>query len=248
MRRPPAHPRPSPSPFVGRISCVTATVALLLALSTASNLPLDACSRFPAQQNLHLLQKERASNFIIDSSPPQSDRPTPSANPAKLVLTDGTPIRLRFVRAVDSSLVIAGETEPMEAVEAVLVGNFVAIPLHSPAQATVTLAQAKRNEGRGGNLQVKIESVRLADGELVLVRGLCDAKGGGHHTLIIGGAAAGIAGGPASPLLLLLYVKGKSAIIPAGAEITAYIIGDHPLDPSKFEVVSKNPEKRNGPQ
>src|SRR5208282_2480248 len=118
-----------------------------------------------------------------------------------------------------------------------LVLNLVAVPLHSPAQATVTLAQAKRSEGRGGNLQLKIESIRLADGELVPVRGVENVKGAEHRTA----AKVGLGG-------YLFNVNGENAKIPAGTEITAYIFGDHPLEPSKFPVASGNPEKKDGLQ
>ncbi|HKM89571.1 MAG TPA: hypothetical protein VJX29_03065, partial [Candidatus Acidoferrales bacterium] len=156
---------------------------------------------------------------------------------SRLVLKDGTPVHLKFARAVVSSQVIAGEDEPLEVVEPVLVGNLVAVPLHSPAQATVTLAQAKRSEGRGGNLQLKIESIRLADGELVPVRGVENVKGAEHRTA----AKVGLGG-------YLFNVNGENAKIPAGTEITAYIFGDHPLEPSKFPVASGNPEKKDGLQ
>jgi hypothetical protein len=115
----------------------------------------------------------------------QIDQRTSSANSDKLVLTDGTPIRLKFVRAVVSSRVIAGEKVPPEVVEPVLVGNLVAIPQHGSAEATVTMAQAKRNMGRGGNLELKIESIRLADGEAVPVRAVKDVKRGERKAVAI---------------------------------------------------------------
>jgi len=129
-------------------------------------------------------------------------------------------------------------------VEPVLVGNLVAIPAHSPAEAIVTKAQAKRSAGRGGTLELKIEGVRLADGELVPVRAVKDATGGGHRARYLTGATVGMA---ATPLLFLVYVKGDSAKIPEGAEITAGIIGDHLLDPSKFVIAGASPREKSGP-
>jgi len=198
--------------------------ALLLAISLGSNPPLYASKGKAGPHDPGLHQQKHQSNSNPDNGSP-------------LKLTDGTPVRLRFVRAVDSSLAIAGEKEPMEVVEAVLVGNFVAIRVHSYAEATVTLAQAKRTEGRGGNLQLRIESVRLADGELVPVRGGTSVKGEEHRTA----AKVGLGG-------YLFNVNGKNAKIPVGTEITAYIVGDHALDPSKSEAAGANPEKKNGPQ
>jgi hypothetical protein len=167
------------------------------------------------------------------------------------VLTDGTLVRLKFVRAVVSSQVIAGEKVPLEVVEPVLVGKLVAIPQHSAEEAIVTMAQAGRSMGRGGNLQFKIENIRLADGELVPVRAVKDVKGGGNRAVALtgeAGMAAGFAFWPASPLGFLIYAKGKNATIPAGAEITAYIVGDFPLDPSKFQDAAAVPQEKNAPK
>ena len=236
------------SRFVGRVSFLAAASALLFALCADSNLPVAASPGIPWAQDSPPLHEQQSLNPAQDSSSPKSAPPVPPADPAKPVLADGTPVRLRFVRTVDSSLVIAGENEPLEVVEPVLVGNLVVIPMHSQAQATVMLAQAKRTEGRGGNLQMKIESIRLADGEPVPVRAVKDEKGAGHHALILTGAATGFAYTPASPLVLLLYMKGKNAITPAGTEITAYVIGDHPLDPSRFVSAGKKTEKKDAPE
>jgi len=230
------HPKPSTSRFLRRVSRL-ASVSALLAISPVTYLPVAVSRGTTWPRTSHPPREQQTSNPAQDNSSPQSNRPTPPANGAKPVLADGTPVRLRFVRAVDSSLVIAGENEPLEVVEPVVVGKLVAIPPHSPAQATVTMAQAKRTEGRGGNLQLKIESLRLADGELVPVRGVENAKGGEHRAAAI----LGLGG-------ILFTVDGKNAKIPAGTEITAYIVGDYALDSSKFKVVGANPEKKNGPQ
>jgi hypothetical protein len=158
---------------------------------------------------------------------------------AKIELADGTPVRLRFLRPVMSSRVIAGDKVRLEVVAAVLAGNVIAIPQHSSAEALVIMAQAGRSMGRGGNMQLKIESVRLADGEVAPVRAVKDVKGSGaREPVILLGATAGIAYWAASPLEFLFYVKGKSAAIPAGTEITAYISGNLLLDPSKFQTVA----------
>ena len=155
----------------------------------------------------------------------QAEQGVMPAENAKPVLADGTPVRLKFVRAAASSQVIAGEKLPLEVVEAVLVGKLVAIPQQSAQEAIVTMARAKRSMGRGGNLQLKIESVRLADGQLVPVRAVSDVKGEGRKALRI-----------ATYPIWPLDIKGKDATIPAGTEITAYITGDFPLDASKFQT------------
>ena len=196
--------------------------------------------------NPHELQREQSDSVARQSQ--QSDSGKSPANAPKPVLADGTPVRLKFVRAVVSSQVIAGEKLPLEAVEPVLVGRLAAIPQHSSVEAIVTMAQAGRSMGRGGGMQFKIENIRLADGELVPVRAVKDVIGKGNRAAALtgeAGFAAGLAFGPASPLGLLIYVKGKNATIPAGTEITAYIVGDFPLDPSKFQDAAVVPQEKN---
>lgn len=225
------------SRFVGRVSFLAAASALLFALCADSNLPVAASPGIPWAQDSPPLHEQQSLNPAQDSSSPKSAPPVPPADPAKPVLADGTPVRLRFVRTVDSSLVIAGENEPLEVVEPVLVGNLVVIPMHSQAQATVMLAQAKRTEGRGGNLQMKIESIRLADGEFVALRGVENVKGERRRAA----AVVGLGG-------FLFSVDGKNAKIAPGTEIMAYIIGDHRLVPSRFDTVGQKVGKKDAPQ
>ena len=146
-------------------------------------------------------QGGQGSDSVVGQSQ-QSERGTSPANASKPVLTDGTLVRLKFVRAVVSSQVIAGERVPLEVVEPVLVGKLVAIPRHSAEEAIVTMAQAGRSMGRGGNLQFKIENIRLADGELVPVRAVKDVKGGGNRGSLLRGKPEwrqGLRSGPLRP-------------------------------------------------
>jgi hypothetical protein len=88
--------------------------------------------------------------------------------------------------------------------------------------------------GRGGKLNVNIDSVRLTDGEKVPLRAVKDVKGGGHQGAMTGAmVATGIVFFPAAPLFLFMH--GKDITIPKGTEITAYINGDTHLDQAKFQ-------------
>jgi len=66
------------------------------------------------------------------------------------------------------------------------------VPKGGIAWGTVTDAQPKRRMGRGGKLDVHIDSVRLTDGEKVPLRAVKDVKGGGH-TGAMAGAMVGTA-------------------------------------------------------
>lgn len=211
------------------------TILLVPILGCALTWALSENSHFSGKKKAG--DTERGSNLFLDQSQ-QSEQSTSLANTPKPVLADGTPVRLRFVRAVVSSQVIAGEKIPLEVVEPVLVGNLIAIPQHTQTEAIVTMAQAGRSMGRGGNLQLKIESVRLGDGEPVPVRSVRDVKGGGRQ------AVALIANLTVWPF----QVKGKNATVPAGTEITVYITGNFPVDPSKLQTDHTSAQEKNEPK
>jgi hypothetical protein len=223
---------------------------LFLAISLGLNARVSSSQAGFALRNPLELERGQGSDLIVGRSQ-QSEGGKSPANAAKPVLTDGTMVRLKFVRAVVSSQVIAGEKVPLEVVEPVLAGKLVAIPEHSAEEAIVTMAQTGRSMGRGGDLQFKIENIRLADGELVPVRAVKDVKGGERRAVVRtgeAGMAAAIAFWPAAPLGFLMYVKGKNATIPAGAEIPAYIVGDFPLDSSKFREAGVVPQEQSAPK
>jgi hypothetical protein len=103
--------------------------------------------------------------------------------------------------------------------------------------------------GKGGNLELKLQSVRLADGELVSLRAVKDVKGGDNQPqLLTSLGTAGLMYWAASPLVFLFYVKGKNATVPAGTEVTAYIAGEFPLDPSKFHAADASPGDQSSPK
>lgn len=156
---------------------------------------------------------------------------------SKLALADGTPVRLKFARTVSSSDVIAGETVDFQVVEELRVVDMIVIPKDSPARATITMAQAKRRMARGGNLSMRIDTVRLASGESASLRMVREVKGGGHTGAMVGGmVATGIVFLPAAPFFL--FIHGKDVVIPKGTEVVAYVNGDLPLDPTKFTSVA----------
>ena len=237
--------RASRTKCVGGVLYKSAVSVLVLVLGLNLTASVNASLGVPTSQNSRPPQQAQKPDPVPDSPSPQAAQPTLPAHSAKPELTDGTPVHLRFVREVDSSHVLAGETVPLEVIEPVRAGNLVAISQLNPAEAIVTMAKARSGAGRGGTLELKIEAIRLADGELVPVRGVQVATGRGHHALYLTGATVGMV---ATPLVFLMYVKGKTAKIPAGTEFAAYIVGDHALDPSKFQVVGAGPQEKSGPK
>jgi hypothetical protein len=158
-----------------------------------------------------------------------------TAQPSPFVLQDGTPIRLRLGRNLSSHDAQTGETVDFEVLDDVSVNDHVVIKRDATALATVTEAQAKRRMGRGGKLDVTLDSVRLVDGDKVALRAVKDTKGSSHACAMTGAmVATAIVFWPATPLFLLMH--GKDITNPKGTEITAYVNGEVPLNPAKFTV------------
>ncbi len=156
--------------------------------------------------------------------------------PLSFGLQDGTPVKLRTTRNMSSADDKTGATVDFEVLEDVKVGETVVIPRGGVALGTVTRGKPKARMGRGGKLDINIDSVRLVSGEKVALRAVKGTKGRDNTGAMTGAiVATSILFFPAAPFFL--FMKGKDITIPKGTEITAYINGDIPLEPSKFVPV-----------
>lgn len=162
-------------------------------------------------------------------------RTQPAGTPSPNTLLDGTPVKLRLSETVSSADAKVGQEVPFEVIEEVDISGKPVIAKGATALATVTAAQPKRRMGRGGKLDVNIDSVRLVDNEKAALRAMKDTNGGGHVGAMTGAmVATGIVFFPAAPLFLFMH--GKDITIPKGTEITAFVQGDMKLDMAKFSA------------
>jgi hypothetical protein len=154
-------------------------------------------------------------------------------------IEDGTPVKLRLTRNLSSATDKKGDTVDFEVLEDVNVQGVIVAPRGGVAWATITDAQPKRRMGRGGKLDVNIDTLRLKDGEKIALRAVKDNKGGGHVGAMTGAmVATGIVFFPAAPLFLFMH--GKDIDIPKGTEITAYVAGSIPLEKAKFDSTAQS--------
>lgn len=124
-----------------------------------------------------------------------------------------------------------------EVLEDIRVNGVIVIAKGGTAIGTVTAAQAKRRMGRGGRLDITIDSVRLIDRENAALRAVKEGKGGGHTgAMTVGIVATALVVWPAAPFFLLMH--GKDFTIPKDTEITAYINGDMTLGPATSQPVA----------
>lgn len=160
-------------------------------------------------------------------APPVQTPPPPNT------LLDGTPVKLRLAENLSSETNKTGDSVPFEVTEEVDVDGVAVIPKGAQALATVTNAEPKRRMGRGGKLDVNVDSVRLADGEKAQLRASKDTSGGGHVGAMTGAmVGTAIVFFPAAPLFLFMH--GKPVNIPKGTEITGFVQGDMHLTMANF--------------
>jgi len=143
---------------------------------------------------------------------------------------------MRLTENLTSATAKVGQQVSFEVLDEVDVMGVPVIAKGAQALATVTIAETKKSMGRGGKLDVNIDSVRMIDGENAALSATQSAKGGGHT----GAMTAGIVGTaivffPAAPLLL--FIHGKDITIPKGTEVTAFVAGDMKLDMARFTPV-----------
>ena len=149
-------------------------------------------------------------------------------------LMDGTPVSLRISETISSEDAHVGQKVSFEVTEDVVVQGVTVIGKGATALATVTSAETKKRMGRGGKLDVNIESVRLTDGSKVQLTADKNGKGGGHVGAMTGAiVATSIVFFPAAPLFLLMH--GKDIVIPKGTPIVAFVQGDTKLDMARLQ-------------
>ncbi len=175
-----------------------------------------------------------------DQQPPLKTETASLKQPLAFGLEDGTPIKLRLTRNLSSADAATGDRVDFEVLEDIKVKDVIVVPRGGLALATVTEAQHKRRMARGGKLDVNIDDVRLVDGEKAPLRAVKEVKGGGHTGAMTGAMiGTAIVFFPAAPLFLFMH--GKDITIPKGTEVTAYINGDIPLDPVRFQPKEVKP-------
>jgi hypothetical protein len=189
-----------------------------------------ACAVTFAQQPATPITTPEAGQAVaspVGVTPPSAGVPSPNT------LLDGTAVKLRLSETISSADAKTGQQVPFEVTEDVIVNGIIILPKGAQAIASVTDASPKKSMGRGGKLDVNVDSARLADGQKVQLRAVHDGKGGGHVGAMAGAmVATSIVFFPAAPLFL--FIHGKDIVIPKGTEVTAFVEGDMHLDMAKF--------------
>ncbi len=143
-----------------------------------------------------------------------------SPAPAAAVLRAGTPVRLVTSSEISSKTHKEGDRVALSVAEDVKADGHVVIPRGAEAAAEVTRRLPKGAYGKSGKLEIRLLYV-MAGGRQIRIDGEVAQKGQGN---VLPAAAAGVV-----TLAVAFFVNGKSATIPAGAQITGYVHRDLPL-------------------
>lgn len=152
----------------------------------------------------------------------------PATSDSRLIIPDGTAVRLRLTHTVSSLRARVGDPLDFIVENDVKVGGSTVIRAKSPARGTVIGVKGKRCLGIAGEVAYQLDSVALVNGETVGLRGQGQVKGSYHIWRMVAGiAATGLFYMPAAPVFLL--TRGGNSTLLKGTEITAQIDGETSL-------------------
>lgn len=144
-----------------------------------------------------------------------------SAIPARLIIPDGTPIKLQLAESVSSAAARPGDHLDFVVVRDVNIEGLTVISAGTEASGSVTTVKGKRFLGIGGKVALKLDSVVLANGQRIGLRARMAVKGRTRVKIM---AAAMIATGlvflPAAAVFLL--TRGHDSVVLKSTSITAH--------------------------
>jgi hypothetical protein len=220
------------------------TATLILAFRNP--VKLVSHSKIGEKLSMNILIRGVLSMLLLFQSVSLSTASTPQDTPKKVeagissfnpktTLEDGTPVKLRISQTVSSADAHLNDRVEFEVLEDIRIGDALIIPKGGIAWGTVTEAQPKRRMGRGGKLEIVMDSVRLVDGEKAALRATKEVQGGGHVGAMTAGiVVTGLILWPAAPFFLFMH--GKDITIAKGTEVPTFVSGNFALDMAKFRT------------
>ncbi|MFZ0706305.1 MAG: hypothetical protein WAM71_11930 [Candidatus Korobacteraceae bacterium] len=159
--------------------------------------------------------------------------PTPAASATSVsagTLADGTPMKLRLLKQIDSKSAKNGDQIAFAVENDVVVNGVTVLRRGSPVTAVVSQAVSSKTMGRAGRLTFTVNDIELLNGIKVPVRAFNRTSGENRTGEMISYMLnAPIA---AAPFFLLMH--GGETVFPKGTEINAFVNGDLLLDPTSF--------------
>lgn len=150
-----------------------------------------------------------------------ADEPAASA---KVVLKEGTEVKLKFSDALSSKTANEGDAVNLLLDEDIKVGDVVVAKAGCKAVGTVTNAKKAGMMGKAGELNMRLEHLTIEDNK-VRLRGSKGKEGQGKEGAAV---ALTVLFGPIG-----LIKHGKNVEVKAGTPLTAYVDDDTSLPPAK---------------
>jgi len=148
----------------------------------------------------------------------------PAAPAGKLLLKEGTEVKLKFLDDLSSKTATEGDPVNFELAEPLKVGDVVVAKSGAKAVGEVTNAKKAGMMGRAGDLSIRLD--HLSTGEArVKLRGSKGKEGEGKEGTAV---ALTVLFGPIG-----LIKHGKNVEVKAGTPLTAYVDEDASLDPAQ---------------
>lgn len=139
------------------------------------------------------------------------------AAPAKVVLKEGTDVKLKFAEDLSSKTATEGDPVNLILDEDIKVGDVVVAKAGSKAVGTITNAKKAGMMGRAGELNMRLEHLKVGD-DRVKIRGTKGKEGQGKEGTAV---ALTVLFGPIG-----LIKHGKNVEVKAGTPLTAYVDDD----------------------
>jgi hypothetical protein len=159
--------------------------------------------------------------FGQDATQTQQPSATASA-PAKLVLKEGTDVKLKFAEDLSSKTANEGDPVNLTLDEDLKVGDVVVAKAGCKATGTISNAKKAGMMGKAGELNMRLEHLKVGD-QRVRLRGSKGKEGEGK----VGTAVAlTVLFGPIG-----LIKHGKNVDVKAGTPLAAYVDEDVALPP-----------------
>jgi hypothetical protein len=144
-----------------------------------------------------------------------------AATPSEVTLPSNTEVILRMTDDLTTKggQIQVGHVFRLTVAFDVRAQGVVVIPAGTPATGEVTMRTGKAVFGKSGKMDVELRQIDLY-GRRIPVTGKYRQEGEGNTLAAVG--AVFLAGG-------LLFVTGKSAVIPRGRELVAYTVASEPF-------------------
>jgi len=148
----------------------------------------------------------------------------PAGPPGKLILKEGTEVKLKFLDAISSKTATEGDPVNLELDEPLKVGDVVVAQPGAKAVGQVTNAKKAGMMGRAGDLSIRLDHLVAGDTRVKL-RGSKGKEGEGKEGTAV---ALTVLFGPIG-----LIKHGKNVEVKPGTPLTAYVDEDAALPPAQ---------------